>query len=207
MDTSLIGVAMNIQLALSNHLFCEGIKKLAQEVEAGAVFNDTHDISAPFDADIVLFDAKRDISALIDAHPEAKFILVDTGLKETDLACLFLCYHISGIIPQDSDLKNFKKALQVVYSGDIWIDQSYLKILINKGKALPEGGGIKGLSNQDLRIVEFISLGYKNREIAEQLCLSEVTIKAHISRIFKMLKVKNRAQLACLAWDSEPPAS
>lgn len=207
MDRSLTGVAMKIQLALSNHLFCEGIKKLAQEVEAGAVFNDTHDASAPFDADIVLFDTRRDISALIDAHPGAKFILVDTGLKETDLACLFLCYHISGIIPQDSDLKNFSKALQVVYSGDIWIDQHYLKIVMDKGKSLPEGGGIKGLSNQDLRIVEFISRGYKNREIAEQLCLSEVTIKAHVSRIFKMLKVRNRAQLACLAWDSEPPAS
>jgi len=164
LDTTENEVSIKIQLALSNHLFCEGIKKLAQEVEAGAVFNDTHDKSVPFDADIVLFDAKRDINALIDAHPEAKFILVDTGLKETDLACLFLCYHISGIIPQDSDLKNFKKALQVVYSGDIWIDQDYLKILINKGKALPEGGGIKGLSNQDLRIVEFISLGYKNTQ-------------------------------------------
>lgn len=199
------GLTINIQLALSNHLFCEGVKKLANEAGASLIFNDVHENTTAFEADIVLFDAKRDISDLINTHPEAKFVLVDTGLKETDLACLLLCHHISGIIPQDTDLTNFSKALQVIYAGDVWIDQRYLKILIKKGKTLPEGDGIKGLSAQDMRIVEFISLGYKNSEIADELCLSEVTIKAHVSKIFKMLKVKNRTQLACLAWDSEPP--
>ena len=198
-------MTIRIQLALSNHLFCEGIKKLDNEDGAAVVFNDSHESSAGFEADIVLFDAKKDLSALIEGHPEARFVLVDTGLKETDLACLLLCYHISGIIPQDADLKNFSKALKVIYDGDLWIEQKYLKILINKGKTLPEGDGVKGLSPQDMRIVKFISLGYKNREIADQLCLSEVTIKAHISRIFKMLKVKNRTQLACLAQDSAVP--
>jgi DNA-binding NarL/FixJ family response regulator len=90
----------------------------------------------------------------------------------------------------------------VVHSGEIWIEQKHLKILINKGKTLPDGGGVKGLSIQDRRIVEFISQGYKNSEIAESLCLSEPTIKAHISRIYKMLKVKNRVQLACMAQDN-----
>ena len=198
-------MTINIQLVLSNHLFCEGIKKLVNETGSGLIFNDVHENSSAFDADIVLFDAKRDIDELIHTHPGAKFVLVDTGLKETDLACLLLCYHISGIIPQDTDLTNFIKALNVIYGGDVWIDQRYLKILIKKGKTLPEGDGIKGLSAQDMRIVELISLGYKNSQIADELCLSEVTIKAHVSKIFKMLKVKNRTQLACLAWDSDPP--
>ena len=198
-------LTINIQLVLSNHLFCEGVKKLVNEADSNLIFNDVHENSTAFQADIVLFDAKRDIGDLIHTHPEAKFVLVDTGLKETDLACLLLCHRISGIIPQDTDLTNFSKALKVIYDGDVWIDQKYLKILIKKGKTLPEGDGIKGLSAQDMRIVELISLGYKNSDIADELCLSEVTIKAHVSKIFKMLKVKNRTQLACLAWDSEPP--
>ena len=107
-------MAMRVQLALSNHLFCEGIKKLADEDGSDVIFNDSHQNSAGFEADMVLFDTKRDISALIDAHPEARFVLVDTGLKDTDLACLLLCYHICGIIPQDADLKNFSKALKVI---------------------------------------------------------------------------------------------
>ena len=182
------GIEMKIQLALSNRLFCEGIKKLASDAGIFATFNSSHANPADFDADIVLFDARKDICLLLDTHPDARFVLVDTGLKETDLACLLLCYHISGILPQETDTASFSKAMKVIYDGDIWIDQKHLKILIKKGRALPESFGIKGLSSKDLKIVELITLGHKNREIADQMCLSEVTIKAHISRIFKMLK-------------------
>ena len=155
------------------------------------------------DADIDLFDTRHNISSLISEHPQAKFILLDTGLKDLDLTCLLLCHHISGIIQQDADQENLSKALKVVHEGDIWIDQSHLKTLIQKGKSLTDSGSVKGLSDQDKRIIEFIAEGYKNIEIAEQLCLSEPTIKAHVSRIYRRLKVKNRAQLACLAHENE----
>jgi DNA-binding NarL/FixJ family response regulator len=193
---------MNIYLALSNHLFCEGLKKLINEGNVDTILNQEYDNSSAFDADIVLFDQKKDISNLIAQNPESKFVLLDTGLPDLDLACLLLCHHISGIIPQEADQESLCKALKVVHSGEIWIEQKHLKILISKGKELPDGGGVKGLSQQDKRIVEFISQGFKNSEIAERLCLSEPTIKAHISRIYKMLKVKNRVQLACMAQDN-----
>ena len=193
---------MNVQIALSNNLFCEGIKKLIDEGDVNAVLHQGHTSPPDFEAAIVLFDSKKDIRNLIVQHPEAKFVLLDTGLPDLDLACLLLCHHISGIIPQEADQESLCKALKVVHSGEIWIEQKHLKILISKGKELPDGGGVKGLSQQDKRIVEFISRGCKNSEIAESLCLSEPTIKAHISRIYKMLKVKNRVQLACMAQDN-----
>lgn len=193
---------MNVQIALSNNLFCEGIKRLIDEGDVNAVLHQGHTSPPDFEADIVLFDSKKDIRNLIVQHPESKFVLLDTGLPDLDLACLLLCHHISGIIPQEADQESLCKALKVVHSGEIWIEQKHLKILISKGKELPDGGGVKGLSQQDKRIVEFISQGFKNSEIAERLCLSEPTIKAHISRIYKMLKVKNRVQLACMAQDN-----
>ena len=193
---------MNVQIALSNHLFCEGLKRLINEGNVDTVLNREYDNLPAIGADIVLFDQKKDICNLVAKYPEAKFILLDTGLQDLDLACLLLCHNISGIIPQDADQESLCKALKVVYRGEIWIEQKHLKILISKGKELPEGGGVKGLSQQDKRIVEFISQGFKNSEIAVKLCLSEPTIKAHISRIYKLLKVKNRVQLACMAQDN-----
>jgi DNA-binding NarL/FixJ family response regulator len=193
---------MNVQIALSNHLFCEGLKRLINEGNVDTVLNREYDNLPAIGADIVLFDQKKDICNLVAKYPEAKFILLDTGLQDLDLACLLLCNNISGIIPQDADQESLCKALKVVYRGEIWIEQKHLKILISKGKELPDGGGVKGLSLQDKKIVEFISHGLKNSEIAERLCLSEPTIKAHISRIYKMLKVKNRVQLACMAQDN-----
>lgn len=194
---------IQIHIALSNHLFSEGIKRLLIDADVNATINEVHPSTSDFDADIVLFDTKKHVRALIEAHPKARLVLIDTGLKDTDLACLLLCHQISGIIPQDTDMASFCKAIKVIYSGDIWLDQKHIKTLINTGKALPEGDGVKGLSCQDMRIVEFIALGCKNREIADKLCLSEATIKAHVSRIYKTLKVKNRAQLACLAHENE----
>lgn len=196
-------MTIKIRLSLSNNLFSEGIKRLLDDADFDATFAKENPSFRASDADIVLFDTKHNISALISAHPQAKFILLDTGLKDLDLTCLLLCHHINGIIQQDAVLENLTKALKVVYEGDIWIDQKHLKTLIKKGKSLPEGGGVKGLSEQDKRIIEFIAQGYKNVEIAEVLCLSEPTIKAHISRIYRMLKVKNRAQLACLAHEND----
>ena len=193
---------MNVQIALSNNLFCEGLKKLINEGDIDTVLNQGHDNLPTFNADIILFDQKKDISSLVAKHPDAKFILLDTGLQDLDLACLLLCHHISGIIPQDADQKSLCKALKLVHSGEIWIEQKHLKILISKGKSLPDGGGIKGLSLQDKKIVEFISQGFKNCEIAENLCLSVPTIKAHASRIYKIFKVKNRVQLARMAQEN-----
>ena len=192
---------IKVLVSLTSHLVCEGIKKLVDESAVNVVCEGGAEIPANFEPDIVLFNSKKDIDALRDQYPHSKFVLLDTGLKEVDLTCLFLCHHISGIIPLEADRESLCKALRVVQDGEVWIDQKHLKFLIEKGRSLPEGVGVKGLSVQDKKIVALISRGRKNYEIADELCLSEPTIKAHLSKIYKMLKVKNRAQLACLAKD------
>ena len=194
---------IKIRIALSNHLFCEGIRQLLAEAGCDAVFHDEAAGATEFAPDIVLFDSGQSIRALTAQHPAARFVLLDTGLNELDLTCLLLCHHVSGIITPDADRDNLCKALHTIYNGEIWIEQKHLKILLNKGRALPDSEGLRTLSAQDNRIVELIAQGSKNREIANQLCLSEATIKAHVSKLFRLLNVKNRAQLASLV-QSDP---
>ena len=193
---------MKIKIALSSDILNQGIIRLINESRLNAVCETGNEKTPGFNPDIVLFDSRQSIADLTVQYPEARFILIDTGLKDLDLTCLLLTHHISGVIPTDTDLEMFYKALQVVHGGELWIEQQYIKTLINKGQLLPDGEGLKGLSNQDKKIVVFVCKGDKNSEIAEELCLSETTIKAHISRIFRILKVKNRAQLVCLARDN-----
>jgi DNA-binding NarL/FixJ family response regulator len=195
-------VAMKIQVFLSNNILSEGIRRLVDECGFNADCEAVKNGSPAVEPDIVLFDSKKNIAELTVQHPQAKFILIDTGLKDLDLTCLLLCHHISGVIPPDAGLDTLSKALKMVYSGEVWIEQQYIKTLINKGQLLPDGEGVKGLSSQDKKIIALICRGGKNSEIANELCLSETTIKAHVSRIFKILKVRNRAQLVCLARDN-----
>jgi len=85
-----------------------------------------------------------------------------------------------------------------VHSGQLWIGDNHLKSLLDHNGSMTANGNIKCLSCQDMKIVQFIVQGLKNKEIAEQLCLSEHTIKAHISRILKKLNISRRIQLASL---------
>lgn len=189
---------IKIRVALSNHLFCEGVRQLIEEAGSDVVFDDEAECATEHTPDIVLFDSKQSVRALKSQYPAARFVFIDTGLNELDLTCLLLCHHVSGIITPDADRDNLCKALHTIYNGEIWIEQKHLKILLNKGRALPESEGLRTLSVQDNRIVELIAQGSKNREIADQLCLSESTIKAHVSKLLRLLNVKNRAQLASL---------
>lgn len=55
------------------------------------------------------------------------------------------------------------------------------------------------LCEREIKILELLSYGYENKQIAEILFVSAHTIKAHISAILKKLKVKNRTQAVSMA--------
>ncbi len=56
-----------------------------------------------------------------------------------------------------------------------------------------------GLTASDLRIVELLSSGYSNREIAEAVCLSPHTVKDHVARILQRLGARRRAEAVAAA--------
>jgi len=63
---------------------------------------------------------------------------------------------------------------------------------------------VKKLTAKESQIVELVVEGFKNREIASRLFLSEQTIKSHLGRIFRKLQVRNRSQLVSMIFKSRP---
>jgi DNA-binding NarL/FixJ family response regulator len=55
------------------------------------------------------------------------------------------------------------------------------------------------LSARELKILELIAAGANNQEISQQLFLAQKTVKNHMTRIFKKLKIQNRTQAAIIA--------
>ena len=51
------------------------------------------------------------------------------------------------------------------------------------------------LSSRELQVIEQIKLGKSNKEIAHALCITESTVKKHVSSIFKVLNVNSRLEL------------
>src|SRR5436305_5461391 len=53
----------------------------------------------------------------------------------------------------------------------------------------------KGLSNREAEVAELVSKGLSNKEVANQLFVTEKTVKFHLTNIYKKMSVKSRAQL------------
>jgi len=191
---------VNVLAAIGNKVICESLCLL---LKGHTGFNCTTNIKnqCHIDPDIVLFNSATTLETLQEEYPEAKFILMDTGLKEQEITYLLFYHKIDGVITPETEAELFFKALGVVHRGQIWIDNKHLKCLLRDGGAISASNQIKSFSRQDRKIVQFVAQGLKNSEIANQLCLSEHTIKAHISRIFKRLNISRRTQLVSLVME------
>ena len=69
----------------------------------------------------------------------------------------------------------------------------------NKEKTLNKDVNIDALTQKEKEVLSYVAKGASNQEIADKLCVRDVTIKTHLNSIFKKLKVSNRTQAVLLA--------
>lgn len=193
---------MKILICLGNQILSVGVQRIITENLPDAQLGDYFCGPSLSDPDLVLFDSREKIDELNGTYPDARFICIDLGLKDCELTCLLLCHNVSGIISSKLNLEMFIKALCAVHRGEIWIEQTQLKTLLQQGRRVLYREDLRDLSDQDKKIIQLLARGLQNREIADQLCLSVPTVKAHLSRIYKTLNIDNRSQLVALATES-----
>jgi DNA-binding NarL/FixJ family response regulator len=201
---------MNILINLSNHLISEALSDfLKKEQDGYQVFVATNNGSAfnklgadNFRPDIILVDFNNINQKLFSQYPASKVILIDTGLKQEDIITTLLSYKFSGVLSAHTDIRLFRKALKVVSEGQIWIDNSTIKAFLHSAGLISKTGKINGITEKEKEIIEHISQGYRNKEIAQRLNISEQTVKAHLNRIFRKFNVSNRSQLITLAMNN-----
>lgn len=104
----------------------------------------------------------------------------------------------SGFIPKSSSLDVIQKAVRAVLDGDSWWPAVALQdsALSDEAKAAREG--LASLTPQQFRVLTMVCDGLLNKQIAYELNVSEATIKAHVTAIFRKLNVRTRTQAALL---------
>ncbi len=194
-------MATNILVNLSNRVLANALADLLSNSPDGYLPDVALDITHVngFDPELVLVDAATLSAAIFTRWPEAKVILFDTGLQENEVISILLSHKLDGIIATDTDTPLFLKALSVIHAGQVWIDNTKLKALLNYAESAARAKNIDKISRKEQEVIILVSQGLKNREIAEKLRISEQTVKAHISHIFRKVKVTNRSQLVPLA--------
>jgi two-component system, NarL family, response regulator DegU len=195
---------MKIRIVIGCHsyLFGEGIKKLLKDdegVEIIGIFDEGADIEEilKLEPDLALVDHK-----IFRTFPEAslnnrvKFLLIGdsswTPESERKIPDLIL-KGVYGILSSDADSVILKEAIRVAHSGELWLDRKIIKNILchinHEEKSID-------LTKREREIVSLICLGYRNKEIAQKLDISEQTVKSHCNRIYKKVGVTDRLQLA-----------
>jgi DNA-binding NarL/FixJ family response regulator len=105
-----------------------------------------------------------------------------------------------GVCERDQSYEMLCKCIYSVYRGQVWANSQQLQYLLEAlSSAIPSRiTDVKGkilLSRREEEVVSLVADGLKNREIAQQLKLSEHTVKNHLFRIFERLGISSRAEL------------
>jgi len=191
-------MAINIFINLSNLVLSNALAELLTRAPDGyaASVPGQKKISDP---ELILVDAASLKADIFTRWPDAKVILFDTGLQENEIISILLSHKLDGVIATDTDTPLFLKALSVIHAGQVWIDNTKLKALLNYAESAARAKNTEKVSRKEQEVIILVSQGFKNKEIADKLNISEQTVKAHISHIFRKVKVTNRSQLVPLA--------
>lgn len=103
----------------------------------------------------------------------------------------------SGFIPKSAPLETMREALSAIAEGDLWFPAG-----VDAGDA-EEGDDIVSrlarLTPAQRRILALVAQGMLNKQIAHEMAISEATVKAHMTAIFRRLGVGNRTQAVLIA--------
>ncbi|WP_407296088.1 response regulator transcription factor ErdR [Stutzerimonas zhaodongensis] len=104
----------------------------------------------------------------------------------------------SGFIPKSSSLETIQQAVRVVLEGDVWWPSNIDEVAHVSAEAKAASEGLASLTPQQFRVLTMVCDGLLNKQIAYELSVSEATIKAHVTAIFRKLGVRTRTQAALL---------
>lgn len=134
-------------------------------------------------------------------------ILVLTASEDKNEWVQAMKLECSGIVVKQTPPELIVKSIRKVHEGEIWLD-SHTTAAVMRQFAAPEDGGAAAvsrsrsrvpLSAREREIVALVAQGYRNREMAEKLFISEQTVKNHLHNIFDKLGVSDRLELALYA--------
>jgi len=111
----------------------------------------------------------------------------------------------SGFLDKGVDPSVLLDAIRVVAAGDALLTPKATRALLgslgDSGAAVPvDEGALEHLTAREREVVALVGQGLSNDEIAEQLFLSPLTAKTHVSRAMTKLHARDRAQLVAIAF-------
>lgn len=162
--------------------------------------------------DIVLMDVRMNrvdginaTKALLKQNNTIPVMILTTFGNE-DVLRDALAAGAAGFVLKDASTDDLIRATRTIASGGAWLDPAITNKVIDHYRRLhpqrkESGVAADSLTAREQEVLLLIAEGLTNREIAEQLVVSEATVKTHISHIFSKLGARDRAAAIVYAYD------
>jgi DNA-binding NarL/FixJ family response regulator len=170
------------------------------------------DAVARLDPDVVIMDIRMkgmdgvEATRGLRARTASPPVLVLTTFDDDEVLSGALRAGAAGFILKDAPGEDLIRATRTVAEGEAWLDHSITaRVLATYRSVSPvspdSSARIEELSPRELDVLRLIGRGATNTEIAEDLFVSEATVKSHIGHIFTKLDLRDRAAAIVFAFD------
>lgn len=126
-------------------------------------------------------------------------VLMVTGGINEETMLRALDNGTAGFFLKSSPLAELIQAMRRVILGEVWIDPGLTKALIATARQNKEDIPGKSLSTRERKVLRFVFEGLSNKEIGQQLGISEGSVKASLQQLFARTGVRTRSQLVRIA--------
>ena len=155
------------------------------------------------DLDLPALDGANGIVALRKANPVTRIVAVTGDVPDESELTLFKA-GVRGCCRIDIEPQLLKRVVVAVQQGELWIRRSITPRLLdelgvmrhNFQTSRADVGRLAELTQREREIAAHVGNGESNKQIARQLSITERTVKAHLSEIFRKLGIADRLKLA-----------
>ena len=189
-DLEVVGVANNGQTAI------EQVEMLQPNVVL-------MDIRMP------VMDGREATRIICQRFPDTKVLVLST-FDEDEYIAQSIQAGAKGYLLKDMPVEELAQAIRLVGRGYAQMGPGLMEKMVDgildsgTVKTEPVEPELTQLTPRELDVLNLIGVGSTNREIAQQLYITEGTVKTHITHIFNRLNLRNRSQLAIYANSVKP---
>ncbi|MBB5212745.1 LuxR C-terminal-related transcriptional regulator [Microbulbifer hydrolyticus] len=199
---------------------CQSIKQTfpgAEVIEACDMQSLQQCVAEHPDCDLLLLDlhmpGAHGFSGLIflnGQYPQLPVMVVSANEKP-EIMCRAIDFGACGFLPKSAPVDQISDALNQAIDGEIWLPPLVRERYSAGAQAREDSNEvvdvIATLTPQQFRVATMLAEGLLNKQIAYEMQVTEATVKAHLTALFRKLDVNSRTQavLALSSLDVEPP--
>ena len=173
----------------------------ADGVQAVSLFKHLHPDIVLMDLVMPEMDGIQAIQEIITHDPEVR-ILVLTSFATDEMVFPALKAGACGYLLKDSDSTQLIRSIRETQRGESSIDPKIARKLLREISAPPPQSPppeVDPLTDREIEVLKQVAKGKSNQEIAQELVISEGTVRAHVSNILGKLQLASRTQATLYA--------